>query len=123
MPASIRSATPGDRLAVDSRNWVRVPDFATSENTVFELFFAITYWWGVEVDEFLVGVTLEADVAFGGGGAVDEVFVAELGMELEVVEGGMTGLGASTPAVPEPRPSFWRLGASILPLELRPLSD
>jgi hypothetical protein len=39
------------------------------------------------------------------------------------VEGGVKGLGASTPAVPEPRPSFWRLGASILPLELRPLSD
>ena len=36
---------------------------------------------------------------------------------------GGTGLGASTPAVPEPRPNFCRLGASILPLLLRPLSD
>ena len=36
---------------------------------------------------------------------------------------GATGLGASTPAVPEPSPNFCRLGASILPLELRPLSD
>jgi hypothetical protein len=87
------------------------------------LVFAVAYGWGVGVDEVFVGVRLEADVAFGGGGVVDEVLLAELGMELELVEGGMTGLGASTPAVPEPKPSFWRLGASILPLELRPLSD
>ena len=52
-----------------------------------------------------VGVTLEAGV----------VAVA--------VVGGAAGLGASTPAVPEPRPSFCRLVASILPLELRPFSD
>lgn len=33
------------------------------------------------------------------------------------------GLGASTPAVLEPRPSFCRLGASSLPLAFMPLSD
>ena len=36
---------------------------------------------------------------------------------------GATGLGASTPAVPEPNPNFCRLGASSFPLELKPLSD
>ena len=61
------------------------------------------------------GVTLEAEVVVVAGGAADEVLAAELG--------GATGLGASTPAVPEPRPSFCRLVASILPLELRPFSD
>ncbi len=56
-------------------------------------------------------MTLEADVV---------VVVEDAGL---AVERGVAGLGASTPAVPEPRPNFCRLGASILPLELRPLSD
>lgn len=47
----------------------------------------------------------------------------EAGIAAAVVVGGAAGLGASTPAVPEPRPSFCRLEASILPLELRPFSD
>lgn len=34
-----------------------------------------------------------------------------------------SGLGASTPAVLEPRPSFCKLGASSLPLAFMPLSD
>ena len=63
-------------------------------------------------------MALEAEVVVAGGVA-DEALGAELAAEL----GGATGLGASTPAVPEPRPSFCRLGASILPLELRPFSD
>lgn len=62
------------------------------------------------------GVTLEAEVVFVAGVAADDdVLAAELG--------GRIGFGASTPAVPEPRPSFCRLSASILPLELRPFSD
>ena len=68
-------------------------------------------------------MTLEAELAF----AADVELVADGGCSaalLEPVESDFfTGLGASTPAVPEPRPSFWRLGASSLPLELRPLSD
>jgi hypothetical protein len=63
-------------------------------------------------------VTLDAEVVVDGALA-DDAPGAEVVAEL----GGATGLGASTPAVPEPRPSFCRLGASILPLELRPFSD
>ena len=58
---------------------------------------------------------LEAEVVVTAGGEAEEVLAADLG--------GAMGLGASTPAVAEPRPSFCRLGASILPLELRPFSD
>lgn len=36
---------------------------------------------------------------------------------------GVTGFGAETPATLEPRPSFWRLKASILPLASRPFED
>ena len=61
-------------------------------------------------------MTLEAEVVVvAAGGEAEEVFAAE--------PWGAMGLGASTPAVAEPRPSFCRLGASILPLELRPFSD
>jgi len=67
---------------------------------------------GVDADG---GVTLEAEVVAGAAVATDEVLAAELA--------GATGLGASTPAVPEPRPSFCRVPASILPLALRPFSD
>jgi len=45
-----------------------------------------------------------AGVAAGGAGVED------------------AGLGAETPAVLEPRPSFWRLGALILPEASMPLS-
>ena len=62
------------------------------------------------------GVALEAEDAVVVTGAADDVLLAA---DL----GGATGLGASTPAVPEPKPNFCKLGASILPLELRPLSD
>jgi hypothetical protein len=74
---------------------------------------------GAGAGEFGVGVTAEAVVVDGAVG--DDVVAAELAAAAGVA--GATGLGASTPAVPEPRPSFWRLGASSLPLELRPLSD
>jgi hypothetical protein len=37
--------------------------------------------------------------------------------------GGVTGLGAETPAISEPRPSFCRLNASSLPFESRPFED
>lgn len=68
------------------------------------------------------GLALEAEaVGVALDGVPDEVVGAEVGTG--VARLGVTGLGASTPAVPEPRPSFWRLGASSLPLELRPLSD
>jgi hypothetical protein len=73
---------------------------------------------GAGAGEFGVGGTAEAVVAV--------VVLADGAVAVDVLEAGVagaTGLGASTPAVPEPRPSFWRLGASILPLELRPLSD
>ena len=69
-------------------------------------------------DELGLGVTAEAVVVVAVGGDV-------VAAELAAAAGGagVTGLGASTPAVPEPRPSFCRVEASILPLELRPLSD
>lgn len=66
-------------------------------------------------EELADGVTLDAEVVETAGGEVDVVLAADLG--------GAMGLGASTPAVAEPRPSFCRLGASILPLELSPFSD
>lgn len=65
------------------------------------------------------GVALEAEVVVAAGGVAFVALEADAG----VVGLGATGLGASTPAVPEPRPSFCKLGASILPLLLRPLSD
>ena len=39
----------------------------------------------------------------------------------ECCEGGT--VGAETPAMAEPRPSFWRLSASNLPVASRPLAD
>lgn len=36
---------------------------------------------------------------------------------------GSAGLGAETPAILEPRPSFCSVGASRLPVESRPLAD
>ena len=36
---------------------------------------------------------------------------------------GTTGLGAPTPAISEPRPSFWSVGASSFPVESRPFAD
>ena len=67
------------------------------------------------------GVALEAEVVVVLAGVTDEAVGADVP---EGVAGlGVTGLGASTPAVPEPKPNFCRLGASILPLLLRPLSD
>lgn len=35
----------------------------------------------------------------------------------------VAGFGAETPAMPEPRPSFCKLGASSFPLGSRPLAD
>ena len=72
-----------------------------------------------------VGVVLEAEVVVAPGGVALVALAAEVGLAAgaDVAGLGVRGLGASTPAVPEPRPSFCRLGASILPLLLRPLSD
>lgn len=56
------------------------------------------------------GVDLAAGVGVAAAGAAAEGVVD-------------TGLGAETPAVLEPRPSFWRLGALSLPLGSMPLSD
>jgi hypothetical protein len=60
--------------------------------------------------------TAEAETGFTVGAGVDDAVFA---LEVECDN----GLGASTPAVLEPRPSFWRLGASSLPLAFIPLSD
>jgi hypothetical protein len=79
----------------------------------------------LEVGEELgAGVALEAEVVVVAGG-VAFVALAEAGVAAgaDVAGLGIMGLGASTPAVPEPRPNLCRLGASILPLLLRPLSD
>lgn len=66
---------------------------------------------------------MEAEFEF----AADVELVADGGCSAALVEpvesDFFTGLGASTPAVPEPRPSFCSVVASILPLELRPLAD
>ena len=60
--------------------------------------------------------TAEADAEFVVGAEEDDgVFVFEPECD--------RGLGASTPAVLEPRPSFCRLSASSLPLAFMPLSD
>ena len=72
-------------------------------------------------EEFAAGVPVEtgtaaAEVEFPVGAAPDDAVFA---FELECG----SGLGASTPAVLEPRPSFCRLGASSLPLAFIPLSD
>lgn len=74
-----------------------------------------------------------ADVEFAADGAgVGETLEAEAGLLLGAGEDVVVdpdgvvwvrGLGASTPAVLEPRPSFCRLGASSLPLAFMPLSD
>jgi hypothetical protein len=64
---------------------------------------------------------LEVVVVEAGGAVAADVLVAELAVAPGLA--GAKALGASTPAVPEPSPSFCRLGASIFPLELRPLSD
>jgi hypothetical protein len=77
---------------------------------------------GADADELGAGLTLEAEVVVVVGVWVGVRFDV-LGAGVAAEWGGAAGLGASTPAVAEPRPSFCRLGASILPLELRPLSD
>lgn len=76
-------------------------------------------------DELGAGVALEAEVVVATGGVAFVALAAEAGVATGagVVCLGAMGFGASTPAVPEPRPSFCRLGASSLPLLLRPLSD
>jgi len=70
----------------------------------------------------------EAEAAEEAAGAGAEG--ADAGADAGVVEAGAAeggvgagGLGAETPAVLEPRPSFWRLGALSLPLGSMPLSD
>ncbi len=70
----------------------------------------------------VVAETLEAVARAGSepatGVAADaDVVAAAAGLVCD------SGLGASTPAVLEPRPSFCRLGASSLPLAFMPLSD
>ena len=76
-------------------------------------------------EELGAGEALEAEVVVAVGGVAFVALVAEAGVAAgaDVAGLGVTGLGASTPAVPEPRPNFCRLGASSLPLSLRPLSD
>ena len=61
------------------------------------------------------GAGVEAGEAAAGGGG--DAGAAAAGA------GGVGVLGAETPAVLEPRPSFWRLAALILPLGSMPLSD
>jgi len=52
-----------------------------------------------------------------GGGAAAGLFAGA------VPAGGGTGLGAETPAMLEPSPSFCRLSALILPFASSPLAD
>lgn len=46
----------------------------------------------------------------------------ELGEAIEQ-QAGTTGFGAATPAMSEPRPSFWSVGASSLPFASRLFAD
>lgn len=55
------------------------------------------------------------EVLSEGGGAVE--------LEGAVQHFGTTGLGAETPAISDPRPSFCSVGASSFPVALRPLAD
>ncbi len=64
--------------------------------------------WGCETG----GAPDELD---GPDGVVDEDVAG--GAELP---GGVTGFGAETPAISEPRPSFCSVGASSFPLESIP---
>ena len=73
---------------------------------------------GCGVAEGTLLVAVEAAEAGGGAGAGDAAAgagVADAGAE-------EAGLGAETPAVLEPRPSFWRLEALILPEASMPLA-
>ena len=65
------------------------------------------------------GVGAGADVA--GEFPVGEVEQHDVPCPGAVEQQG--GFGAETPAMPDPRPSFWRLAASSFPLGSRPLAD
>ena len=48
---------------------------------------------------------------------------ADDGVTIEQQLGGAAGLGADTPAISEPSPSFWSVGASSFPVVSIPLAD
>jgi hypothetical protein len=81
----------------------------------------------VELDvEFDAAPDSEPVVADGavegfGGAAGEEGAEGALPDAGDMVQQG--GLGAETPAMPEPRPSFCKLVASSLPLASRPFAD
>jgi hypothetical protein len=72
-----------------------------------------------------------SDAGFGdatgaaGAGVAGEPPLGELGdaKQHDFPCAGVGVLGAETPAMPDPRPSFCRLVASNLPLGSRPLAD
>jgi hypothetical protein len=72
-----------------------------------------------------------SDAGFGdatgaaGAGVAGEPLLGELGdaEQHDFPCAGVGALGAETPAMPDPRPSFCRLVASNLPLGSRPLAD
>lgn len=68
-------------------------------------------------DDAGAGAAVEAEFALGAEAGRAATLDAALGSDF------FGGWGASTPAVLEPRPSFWSVVASILPLEFRPLAD
>lgn len=63
--------------------------------------------------------------AAGAARSEDGAAVEPEGVELAGAEQqfGTTGLGAETPAMSEPSPSFCSVGASSFPVESRPLAD
>lgn len=80
----------------------------------------------------------EADVEFAGDGAAAEGFAGAEGADVagEFPAGAVeqqeppcgvveqhAGFGAETPAIPDPSPSFCKLGASNFPLASRPFAD
>ena len=66
-----------------------------------------------------------ADVEVAGAGAAGAGFAGADGADVagEFPAGAVAGLGAETPAMPDPSPSLCRLGASNFPLASRPFAD
>jgi hypothetical protein len=64
------------------------------------------------------GVTFDAEFAFAALTGWTEALDAP-----EVPSDFFMGLGASTPAVLDPNPSFCKVVASIFPLEFSPFAD
>jgi len=83
------------------------------------------YCWGCGFGD-AAGTAADADTTAEADGVPVGAVSGDLGSDLEEgvtgdgADAGRTGLGAETPAMAEPRPSFCRLNASIFPVESRP---